>query len=101
MIKLQNLVKNSFTLLETIISISLLIIVISGFKNSSYYDDKNSLLFQKLNDLENKFITKDYSTFTKTTHDLKIILNSNENTNILVKKYTFENDEIKIYKYEK
>ena len=95
------MVKNSFTLLETLISISLLIIIISGFAYSSYYDNKNTANYQILNDLENQFNTKDYNKFSKTSHTLNITINKSENTSIVVNKYRFTNPEINIYKYEK
>ena len=41
------MVKNSFTLVETLISITLLAIVISGFLNSSYYDEQNQKYWDK------------------------------------------------------
>ena len=97
----MNLVKNSFTLLETLVSITLLTIVVSGFFYSSYHDENNQKNFMLLNDLENRFDTKDYSTFSKTTKNLQIIKNKNELENLNVSVYTFENEDIKIFKYEK
>jgi uncharacterized protein YpuA (DUF1002 family) len=95
------LVKNSFTLIETLISITLLIIVISGFFYSSYYDEKNNKNFMLLNDLENKFSTQNYNNLTKTSTQIQIVKNKETTDYISVSKYTFENDEIKIFKYEK
>ena len=54
-----------------------------------------------LNDLENRFDTKDYSTFSKTTKNLQIIKNQTTIENIIVSKYQFENEDMKIFKYEK
>ncbi|MDY3199902.1 MAG: hypothetical protein RBQ84_03040 [Arcobacter sp.] len=93
--------KNSFTLIETLISITFLIIVISGFKFSTYSDEQEEKNFMHLNDLENKFDTKDYSNFTKSSKTLQIIKNKIFIENLDVFKYQFENEDIKIFKYEK
>ena len=101
MIKQSSLVKNSFTLFETLISITLLSIVISGFLYSSYHDELNQENFMLLNNLENSFDTKDYKNFTKTNQTLQITQNEETTQNITVSKYQFENENIKIFKYEK
>ncbi|MBP9490613.1 MAG: type II secretion system protein [Aliarcobacter sp.] len=95
------MVKNSFTLLETLISITFLSIVISGFLYSSYHDKTNQENFMILNDLENRFDTKNYSNFTKTNQNLQIVKNKETTDNIVVSKYQFENENIKLFKYEK
>lgn len=97
----MNLVKNSFTLLETLISITFLSIVISGFIYSSYHDDMNQKNFMVLNNLENNFDTKNYTNFIKTNQNLQIIKNEEIVENIIVSKYQFEDENIKIFKYEK
>lgn len=95
------MVKNSFTLLETLISITFLSIVISGFLYSSYHDKTNQENFMILNDLENKFDTKNYTNFSRTNQNLQIIKNKQTTENIVVSKYQFENENIKLFKYEK
>lgn len=95
------MVKNSFTLIETLISITFLSIVISGFLYSSYHDELNQENFMLLNNLENSFDTKDYKNFTKTNQTLQITQNEERTQNITVSKYQFENENIKIFKYEK
>jgi hypothetical protein len=95
------LVKNSFTLIETLISITFLSIVISGFLYSSYHDELTQENFMLLNNLENSFDTKDYKNFTKTNQTLQITQNEETTQNITVSKYQFENENIKIFKYEK
>ncbi len=95
------MVKNSFTLIETLISITFLSIVISGFLYSSYHDELNQENFMLLNNLENSFDTKDYKNFTKTNQTLQITQNEETTQNITVSKYQFENENIKIFKYEK
>jgi len=97
--KLANLGKNSFTILETLISISLLLFVISGFSNLTYYDSKNNN-FQKLNELENRFTSKDYSSFEKTQSNIRIKINNSNEINLNVKKYKYEDETIKLFKYE-
>ena len=98
--KLASLEKNSFTLFETIVSITLLAIVISGFIHSNT-SNNNDIIFQKLNGLENSFDIKDYSPFTKSNTNITFIINDNIEEEILVKKYEYNNEDIKIYKYEK
>ena len=93
--------KNSFTLLETLVSITFLSVVISGFIYSSYHDENNQKNFMLLNNLENNFDTKNYTNFTKTTQNLQIVKNEETNENIVVSKYQFENENIKLFKYEK
>ncbi len=95
------MVKNSFTLLETLISITLLTIVVSGFFYSSYHDENHHKNYVLLNDLENKFDTKNYSNFSKINQNIQIIKNKNTIENITVSNYIFENEDIKIFKYEK
>jgi len=95
------LVKNSFTLIETLISITFLSVVISGFMYSSYHDEINQENFMLLNNLENSFDTKDYKNFTKTNKTLQITQNQEITQNFTVSKYQFENENIKIFKYEK
>ena len=95
------MVKNSFTLLETLISITFLSIVISGFLYSSYHEKTNQENFMVLNDLENKFDTKNYTNFSKTTKNIQVVKNQEIIENIVVSKYQFENENIKLFKYEK
>ena len=97
----MNLVKNSFTLIETLISITFLSVVISGFMYSSYHDEINQENFMLLNNLENSFDIKDYKNFTKTNKTLKITQNQETTQNFTISKYQFENENIKIFKYEK
>lgn len=101
MIKHKSLQKNSFTLFETLLSITILIIVVSGFYNSTYSQKNSDKNFQLLNKLENDFDTKDYSKLSLTNENLQITINKSEIKNILVKKYEYLNENIKIYKYEK
>ena len=95
------MVKNSFTLLETLISITFLSIVISGFLYSSYHEKTNQENFMILNDLENRFDTKNYTNFSKTNLNLQIVKNKETSENLAVSKYQFENENIKLFKYEK
>ena len=90
------MVKNSFTLIETLISITFLSVVISGFMYSSYHDEINQENFMLLNNLENSFDTKDYKNFTKTNKTLQITQNQEITQNFTVSKYQFENENIKI-----
>ena len=93
--------KNSFTLLETILSISVLSIVISGFLYATYYDSHTLKLFTKLNDLENDFNTSNYSNMNSEISNISIIKNNNIEENIHIKKIVYEDNDIRLYKYEK
>lgn len=93
--------KNSFTLIETLISITFLSVVISGFIYSTYHDESNQKNYMLLNDLENSFNTKNYANFIKTTQNLKVTINEESTENIIVSKFEFENENIKVFKYEK
>lgn len=93
--------KNSFTLLETILSISVLSIVISGFSYATYYDSHTLKLYTKLNDLENDFNTNNYSNMNSQIHNITIIKNNTIEENLLIKKIVYEDNDIKLYKYEK
>ena len=93
--------KNSFTLLETLVSITFLLIVIGGFTKSSYNNEKDEEIFMTLNELENKFNTKNYSSFSKSSNYITVIKNKTAFENISVSKYQFENENIKLFKYEK
>ncbi|PZP14932.1 MAG: hypothetical protein DI602_03105 [Aliarcobacter butzleri] len=95
------MLKNSFTLIETLVSITLLLIVIIGFKYSTYYDENSSKNFMLLNNLENLFDTKNYGSFQNSTKTLQLIKNKEIIENITVTKYQFENENIKLFKYEK
>lgn len=93
--------KNSFTLIETLISITFLSVVISGFIYSTYHDETNQKNYMLLNNLENSFNTKNYTNFLKTTQNLQVTINEEHTENIVVSKYQFENENIKVFKYEK
>lgn len=95
------MVKNSFTLFETLLSITILIIIISGFLNSSYYDEKAIKSSSLLNELENKFNSNDLNTLSTSNIQIIITKNNIQKEEITVTKYSFENDDIKIFKYEK
>ncbi len=94
------MLKSSFSIFEVILSLSILSLVIGGFVSSSLYDTNNSKLFTKLNNLENDFNTKDYESMTKSIANLRVFINDKEK-NIKVYKYTFEDKDIKLIKYEK
>ncbi len=54
-----------------------------------------------LNNLENLFDTKNYGSFQNSTKTLQLIKNKEIIENITVTKYQFENENIKLFKYEK
>ncbi|AXH11644.1 hypothetical protein [Halarcobacter bivalviorum] len=98
--KLAKSEKNSFTLLETIISILLLSIIISGFSNISSYDnfDEEYIL---LNKIENSFTLSSYdSTYIKNNQKLTLKINDIEEKDINIKKIEYSNEKIRLFKYE-
>jgi len=98
--KLVKSEKNSFTLLETIVSTLLLSIIIVGFSNSSFYDnfDEEYLL---LNKLENSFNTSSYSNeFSKKNKQISILVNDTQSQTLNVKEIEYSNNKLRIYKYE-
>lgn len=54
-----------------------------------------------LNNLENLFDTKNYGSFQNSTKTLQLTINKETIENITVTKYQFENENIKLFKYEK
>ncbi len=95
------MVKNSFSLFETILSITILSVVISGFSYATYYDTDSLKIYKKLNDLENDFDTKNYQKMIIQSENITIIKNKIDKQSILVKKIVYKNNDLKIYKYEK
>ncbi|MFA9375042.1 MAG: hypothetical protein ACERKK_12890, partial [Poseidonibacter sp.] len=76
-------------------------IVISGFSYATYYDSHTLKLYTKLNDLENDFNTNNYSNMNSQIHNITIIKNNTIEENLLIKKIVYEDNDIKLYKYEK
>ena len=94
------LLKSSITLFETLISLIVLMVIISGFLKIPYETQENEELFNKLNELENSFATKDYGYFIK-QEEFLIITKDEHKESISVSKYIFNNNKINIFKYEK
>ena len=92
--------KNSFTLFETLISIVLLSIIIVGFSKNSYYDNFDEE-YMLLNKIDNAFNSNYFNeNFSTTSQNIKIIKNNTEEEILLVKKISYKNEKIKIFKYE-
>lgn len=90
--KLAKSGKNSFTLLETIISILLLSIIISGFSNISSYDNFDEE-FMLLNKIENSFNLSSYdSTYIKSNQKLTLKINNIEEKDINIKKIEYSDE---------
>ncbi|AXH14278.1 hypothetical protein [Malaciobacter mytili] len=97
--KQSSLVKNSFTLFETLLSLTLLAIVISLVYKLTYYDSFTTL-FETLNNIENSFTLKKYDkNFTIKEENLEVITNNSSKT-ISVKKVIYKDKNILLYKYE-
>ncbi len=79
---------------------TLLLVVIGGFYQSTLNDETNQNLFMKLNNLENDFSSQNYKNFNHTMETLSIKINNMDST-LSVNKYEYFDENIKIYKYEK
>ena len=100
-IKLVNLQKNSFTLLETIISITILLVILAVFNKISHDNLFENNNYTLLNNLENDFDTKNYLGFHKSSQTINITKNENLVENINVNMYFYKDENLRIFKYEK
>ncbi len=92
--------KNSFTLLETLVSVFILSIIIVGFSKASFYDNFDEE-YMILNKLENMFNISSYdSSFSTKNMQLTITLDDIEIKNISVKKIEYEDENLRLLKYE-
>lgn len=98
---LKKLPKNSITLLETLISVLILLFVVGSFSRIPNNNQDSLKLFSTITNLENSFATKNYSNFSKTHTTLQVITDGNLKQNIDVVKVEYEDENIKVYKYEK
>lgn len=74
--------------------------VIVGFSQNSYYENFDKQ-FQLLNEIENSFNTNTYNEkFTNSYENILIIKNDSEAEDILVKKIEYQDEKIKLLKYE-
>lgn len=97
--KQLSLAKNSFTLFETLLSLTLLAIVISLVYKLAYYDSFTNI-FKTLNNIENSFTLKQYNkNFTIKQENLEVLTNNSSKT-IKVKKIIYKDENIFLYKYE-
>ncbi|QKF73796.1 hypothetical protein AFAEC_1638 [Aliarcobacter faecis] len=93
--------KNSFTLIETLISLTILLIVLAIFNQISKDNLEEDKIFNLLNSLENSFELKNYSNLQKSSKNINIIKNENIIESININVYTYKDENIKIFKYEK
>ncbi|WP_164968672.1 prepilin-type N-terminal cleavage/methylation domain-containing protein [Arcobacter sp. F155] len=92
--------KNSFTLLETLVSVFILSIIIVGFSKASFYDNFDEE-YMILNKLENVFNISSYdSSFSTKNIQLAITLDDIEIKNISVKKIEYKDQNLRLLKYE-
>ncbi|MGJ0335721.1 hypothetical protein [Aliarcobacter cryaerophilus] len=92
--------KSSITLFETIVSLLILMVVVGGFLKIPYNSYEDEEIFNSLNELENSFATKDYRYFLKQDEFLTITKDEKKEI-IKVDKYSFKNEKINVFKYEK
>lgn len=92
--------KSSFILLETILSILILSIVISSFFKLSY-NTNSDLNFKQIIRIHNNFNSKNYQEdFKQNNEKILLLINNTTEKSILVKKISYINKNIKLYKYE-
>ena len=96
----MGIIKKSFTLLETLVSVIILLVLISGFTYASYYQNFNEE-YILLNKIENLFTLKDYSSnFEKKHIAVKIVINDSIVKNVNVEKNIYKSKNIILFKYE-
>lgn len=95
------LLKSSITLFETIVSLLILLVVVGGFLKIPYDNHEDEEIFYTINEIENRFDTKEYQYFLKQEKFLNITKNDVLVETISVNKYLFKNKSISIFKYEK
>lgn len=95
------MLKNSLSLFETLVSLIILFVVISYFSKITYEANGIEDYFTLINQLDNNFNIKDYSKFKEGTKTLQIIKNFSQIEEILVKKYEYQDENIKVFIYEK
>ena len=95
----MSLEKNSFSIFETILSLSILSIITAGFLKITF-DTKSDKKFQELNSLENSFTTNSYKSFDSKNIDLEFIFNDSTVQTVKVKKYEYNTSKIKLFKYD-
>jgi len=94
------LLKNSITLIETLISLIILSTIVTGFLKTSYNSNENNL-FNIVNNIENDFTTKNYSNFIQSQASVQIIKNENQIETLNIKKYEYFDNNIRVFIYEK
>lgn len=94
------MLKNSFTLFETILSLSLIAILVAGFIQSSHFDSSNAHKFTILNQVENLFDTNDLNSFDKSSKNVKLTIDG-KTRYINLTAYIYNKDGLKLVKYEK
>ena len=98
--RLLSLVKNSFSLLETILSVVIIGILLINF-NTFFIDNKTSKEFNfELNLVENKFDKGDYSSFSSQTQNIQIKIDNFNTLTIPVNKYVYKKSNLEIEKYD-
>ncbi|MFB1033108.1 MAG: hypothetical protein QMB77_06330 [Aliarcobacter cryaerophilus] len=75
-------------------------IIVGGFLKIPYNSYEDEEIFNSLNELENSFATKDYRYFLKQDEFLAITKDEKKEI-IKVDKYSFKNEKINVFKYEK
>ncbi|WP_198305353.1 hypothetical protein [Arcobacter vandammei] len=93
--------KNSFTLFETVISITILLISVTIFHQISKDNLNEDKIYMLLNSLENSFNSKNYTNFNKSSKQVEITKNGNIVEKVELNIYSYKDENIKLFKYEK
>ena len=95
----MKLVKNSFTLFETLLSTLVLGVVVVGFSHSAYYDNLDEE-YMRLNRVDNAFSTQNYDAhFSTIPTQIKMIKNGIQKEFVSVEKISFSDEKITLIQY--
>ena len=99
-VKLLSLEKNSFSLLETILSVVVLGVLLANFNSFFSNNDELNQINQDLNFVENNFDKGDYSSFSKQVQNIEIKIDNTSTLRIPTNRYLYKKDNLEIEKYD-
>lgn len=96
--KLCNYQKRSFIFIETIVSLLILSIIVSGLYKLSYNKDRNNI-FQNLNIVHNNF-NQNKNLAIEENKQITIVFDGIEQKHILVKQLSYKDEDFSFVRYE-
>lgn len=96
----KKLPKNSFALIEILISILLISFIFISFLNLADISSKNNTYYKSLLNLENSLAKKEFVSFSKSNINLNAKINDN-NEILNLSLYKYEDENIRLFFYEK